>query len=166
MASDFYKLDRIDIKILTELQKNARLSNVNLAESVGLSPSPCLQRVKKLEKAGYIESYNARLSIGRLAKHVLVFTEVKLHNHRREDFVKFETEIRKYDSILECHLVGGGFDYLLKFVTRNIGHYQEVIEDILERQIGVRNYFSYVVIKSVIAKDDVAIDVILPEGES
>ncbi len=166
MASDVYKLDRIDIKILTELQKNARLSNVNLAEAVGLSPSPCLQRVKKLEKSGYIESYNARLSIGRLAEHILVFTEVTLHNHRREDFVKFEAGIRKYDSILECHLVGGGFDYLLKFVARNIGHYQEVIEDILERQIGVRNYFTYVVIKSVIAKDDVAIDVILPEGES
>jgi len=157
------KLDRIDINILSQLQQNGRLTNVNLADAVGLSPSPCLQRVKRLEKAGYIESYKAHISLGKIADCVTVFTEVTLSDHRREDFIKFEAEIRKFVSLKECHLVSGGYDYLLKFVARSVSHYQEIFESILDRNIGVEKYFSYIVIKSVIDRDSVPVKAILPD---
>lgn len=146
------KLDRIDINILAQLQRNARLTNIALASAVALSPSPCLLRVKRLEEAGYITSYNARIDLARLGETITVFTEVTLNDHHREDFVKFEAAIRTVDEVIECHLISGGYDYLLKFITRGVAHYQSVIEDILERDIGVAKYFSYIVIKSPIEK--------------
>ena len=146
------KLDRIDINILAQLQKNGRITNINLAKAVALSPSPCLLRVKRLEDAGYITSYNARIDLAKLGETITVFTEVTLNDHHREDFVKFEAAIRTVDEVIECHLISGGYDYLLKFITRGVAHYQSVIEDILERDIGVAKYFSYIVIKSPIEK--------------
>jgi DNA-binding Lrp family transcriptional regulator len=146
------KLDRIDINILAQLQRNARLTNISLASAVALSPSPCLLRVKRLEEAGYITSYNARIDLAKLGETITVFTEVTLNDHHREDFVKFEASIRTIDEVIECHLISGGYDYLLKFLTRGVAHYQSVIEDILERDIGVAKYFSYIVIKSPIEK--------------
>jgi len=147
------KLDRIDINILAQLQQNGRLSNVDLAEAVGLSPSPCLSRVRRLEDAGYIVSYNARLQLSKLVEHITVFTEVTLHDHKREDFIKFEADIKRYEALQECHLVSGGYDYLLKFVIKNVARYQELMETILERNIGVEKYFSYIVIKTVYDRD-------------
>lgn len=146
------KLDRIDINILAQLQRNGRITNIELAKNVALSPSPCLLRVKRLEEAGYITSYNARVDLSKLGETITVFTEVTLSNHHREDFTKFESSIRAIDEVIECHLVSGGYDYLLKFVTRGVGHYQSVIEDILDRSIGVAKFFSYIVIKSPIEK--------------
>lgn len=146
------KLDRIDVNILAQLQRNARITNINLANAVSLSPSPCLLRVKRLEEAGYITSYNARIDLAKLGETITVFTEVTLNDHHREDFVKFEASIRTIDEVIECHLISGGYDYLLKFLTRGVAHYQSVIENILERDIGVAKYFSYIVIKSPIEK--------------
>ena len=143
------KLDRIDINILAQLQQNGRLSNVDLAEAVGLSPSPCLARVRRLEEAGYIASYNARLQLSKLIEHITVFTEVTLNDHKREDFIKFEADIRRHEALQECHLVSGGYDYLLKFVIKSVARYQELMESILDRNIGVEKYFSYIVIKTV-----------------
>ncbi len=151
------KLDRIDINILSTLQKQGNITNVNLAEAVGLSPSPCLQRVKRLERAGYIENYRAVINLKKLADHVIVFTEVTLADHRRKDFVKFENEIRKHDHVVECHLLSGGYDYLLKFVARSVSQYQEIMEDMLERNLGIDKYFSYVVIKPVVTENIVPI---------
>ena len=142
------KLDRIDINILAQLQQNGRLSNVDLAEAVGLSPSPCLARVRRLEEAGYIASYNARLQLAKLIEHITVFTEVTLNDHKREDFIKFEADIRRHEALQECHLVSGGYDYLLKFVIKSVARYQELMESILDRNIGVEKYFSYIVIKT------------------
>lgn len=146
------KLDRIDINILAQLQRNGRITNINLANAVSLSPSPCLLRVKRLEKAGYITGYNARIDLAKLGETITVFTEVTLNDHHREDFVKFEASIRTIDEVIECHLISGGYDYLLRFLTRGVAHYQSVIENILERDIGVAKYFSYIVIKSPIEK--------------
>jgi DNA-binding Lrp family transcriptional regulator len=146
------KLDRIDINILAQLQRNARITNINLANAVSLSASPCLLRVKRLEEAGYITSYNARIDLAKLGETITVFTEVTLNDHHREDFAKFEASIRTIDEVIECHLISGGYDYLLKFLTRGVAHYQSVIEQILERDIGVAKYFSYIVIKSPIEK--------------
>ena len=149
------KLDRIDIKILSELQRNGRITNINLANAVSLSPSPCLLRVKRLEEAGYITSYNAHIDIAKLGETITVFTEVTLHDHKREDFAKFESNIRLVDEVLECHLISGGYDYLVRFMTRSIQHYQEVIESLLDKNIGISKYFSYIVIKSPVLKDGV-----------
>lgn len=146
------KLDRIDINILAQLQKNGRITNINLANAVSLSPSPCLLRVKRLEEAGFIRSYNAHIDIAKLGETITVFTEVTLADHKREDFIKFEDAIRTIDEVIECHLISGGYDYLLKFLTRGVAHYQSVIESILEREIGVAKYFSYIVIKTPIEK--------------
>ncbi|MEH3037486.1 MAG: Lrp/AsnC family transcriptional regulator [Sphingomonas adhaesiva] len=146
------KLDRIDLKILTQLQQAGRITNVELADAIGLSPSPCLTRVKRLEKAGYITGYGAHVDLARLGEFLTVFTEVTLTEHRSGDFSRFETRIRKLDEIVECHLVSGGYDYLLKFVTRGVAHYQSIIEDMLESDYGIEKYFSYVVIKSPFIK--------------
>ena len=96
------KLDRLDLRILSQLQKNGRITNVDLADAVGLSPSPCLIRVKRLEQAGYISGYGAQLRLEKLGDTLTVFTEVTLSDHHREDFVRFEAAIRGVDEILEC----------------------------------------------------------------
>lgn len=155
------RLDRIDINILAQLQQNARLTIVDLADAVGLSSSPCLARLRRLEEAGYVVSYNARIQLAKLVDHITVFTEVTLNDHRREDFIKFEVEIKRYEALQECHLVSGGYDYLLKFVIKNVARYQELMEGILERNIGVEKYFSYVVIKTVLDKGHVPVKYIL-----
>src|SRR6185312_1147457 len=108
------KLDRIDLKILAQLQRTGRITNVELADAVGLSPSPCLTRVKRLEQVGYISGYGAQIDLKKLGDFVTVFTEVTLQDHRSSDFVRFESKIRNVDEIMECYLVSGGYDYLLK----------------------------------------------------
>jgi len=155
------KLDRIDLNILVQLQKNGRMTNANLAEAVGLSASPCLQRVKRLESAGYITGYGAQINLAKLTESISVYTEITLVDHRKEDFVKFEANMRKIDELMECHLVSGGYDYLLRFVCRNISHYQERMENLLERNIGIEKYFSYIVLKSPIVKNALPLKALL-----
>src|SRR4029079_1130366 len=152
-----FKITRIDLRILAQLQKNGRMTNVDVADAVGLSPSPCLIRVKRLEQTGSIAVSGAHLRLEKLGDTLTVFTEVTLNDHHREDFVRFETAIRDVDEILECHLVSGGYDYLLRFLTRGVNHYQQVIEGLLERNIGIEKYFSYIVIKSPFVKTHCAI---------
>ena len=146
------RLDRIDLKILAQLQRNGRMTNVMLSDAVGLSASPCLLRVKRLEKAGFITGYGAQINLAKLGETMTIFTEVTLQDHKLDDFTRFEAEIRGVEELVECHLVSGGYDYLLKFVTRGVVHYQEVIESLLSREIGITKYFSYIVIKSPILK--------------
>ena len=146
------KLDRIDINILAHLQRNGRITNVELAEAVALSPSPCLIRVNRLEKAGYIIGYNAHIEVAKLGETVTVFTQITLSDHHMEDFARFEAGLRTVDEVIECHLISGGYDYLVKFMTRGISHYQSVIESLLERNLGITKYFSYIVIKTPIMR--------------
>ncbi len=146
------KLDRIDLNILAQLQGRGRLSNIDLAAAVNLSPSACLQRTKRLESAGYILGYGAQIDLAKLGGMVIVFTELTLRDHRRADFARFEAAAAATDEIVECHLVSGGYDYLLKFVTRSIAHYQTVIEAMLDRDLGIEKYFSYIVIKTPVLK--------------
>lgn len=164
MAGNAPKLDRIDLRILTHLQKNGRVTNLQLADAVGLSPSPCLVGVKRLEKAGYILGYGAQIQMQKLGDTQIVFTEVTLSDHRSSDFARFEAAVRKVDEIIECHLVSGGYDYLLKFVTRNVQHYQEIIERLLELSIGIEKYFSYIVIKSIFRKAALSIGAVFQPG--
>ena len=161
--SNRQNLDRIDIRILAELQKNGNMTNANLASAIGLSASPCLQRVKRLEAAGIISGYGAHINLAKLTSTVTVFTEIMLHDHRREDFVRFEANLRDFDEITECHLVSGGYDYLLKFLVKDIGHYQEVVERLLDRNLGIEKYFSYIVIRTPFVKHAAPLDKLLAD---
>lgn len=155
------QLDRLDIAILSHLQKDGRISNVHLADAVGLSPSPCLQRVKRLEAAGFITGYEAHINLAKITESVSVFTEVTLAGHRREDFRRFEQRLAQVSEIMECHVITGGYDYLLRFMTRSIEHYQQVIEGLLDDDIGIEKYFSYIVIKSPILKSSMPLQNLL-----
>jgi len=157
------KLDRIDIKILSELQKNGRITNVELAERVHLSPSPCLTRTKRLQDEGYIIGYSAHIDIARLGQVLTVFTEVTLKNHRQIDFARFLSAIDKVENLIECHLVSGGYDYLLKFVTSGIAEYQTIMERLSDMDIGIDKYFSYVVLKSPIVRQHLPLTSLFPE---
>lgn len=158
------KLDRLDLRILAQLQKNGRMTNVDLADAVGLSASPCLIRVKRLEQAGYIGGYSAQIRMDKLGDILTVFTEVTLEDHHREDFARFEKAVYAIDEIVECHLVSGGYDYLLKFITRGVNHYQELMESLLERNIGIEKYFSFIVIKSPFIKTHYPIERLFPQA--
>jgi DNA-binding Lrp family transcriptional regulator len=159
------KLDRLDISILSHLQRNGRISNVELANSVGLSPSPCLIRVKRLEKAGYIAGYGAHVELAKLGSMQVVFTQVTLSDHRREDFDQFEAAVRSIDEVVECHLVSGGFDYLLKFITRGVAHYHSIAEKVLRQSVNIEKYFSYIVIKSTFDKGYYPIEKLYAQDE-
>ncbi|WP_019997182.1 Lrp/AsnC family transcriptional regulator [Aureimonas ureilytica] len=156
------KLDRIDLRILSELQKNGRITNVELAELVHLSPSPCLMRVKKLQSEGYILNYSAQIDISKLGQTLTVFTEVTLKNHRRSDFARFLTAIEKVDGVMECHLISGGYDYLLKFMMPGIVEYQTTMERLLEMDIGIEKYFSFIVLKSPLIRTHLSLDTMFP----
>jgi DNA-binding Lrp family transcriptional regulator len=162
MVNGLPRLDRIDLRILTHLQKNGRMTNVDLADAVGLSASPCLMRVKRLEKSGYITGYGAHVQLQKLGDTMTIFTEVTLSDHRSHDFQRFEARIRAVDEVIECHLVSGGYDYLLKFMTRSVQHYQDTIEVLLAQNIGIEKYFSYVVIKTVFAKQHYPLERFFP----
>ena len=148
-GSGTIRLDRLDLKILATLQASGPLSNLDLAGTIGLSATPCMQRVKRMEAAGYIRGYGAELDIDRVCRNVVVFTEITLRNHGREDFLKFERGIQAIPQILNCFLVTGGYDYLAQFIARDIQDYQTAVEDLLDRDLGIDKFFSFVTIKQV-----------------
>ena len=157
------RLDRLDLKILATLQSAGRMTNLELAETVSLSATPCLQRVKRMEAAGYIRGYGAQLDIDRLCSNIVVFTEVTLNNHRREDFLRFERGIQEIPHILNCFLVTGGYDYLAQFIARDILDYQNAVESLLDRDLGVEKYFSYVTIKQVKRSPGYPLGLLVPD---
>jgi Lrp/AsnC family transcriptional regulator of ectoine degradation len=151
------KLDPIDLKILDAIQRDGRITKLALAEQVGLSPTPCWMRLRRLEKAGIVSGYHAKIAMRVVAPVATVLMEVTLANHRQADFDRFERVIRDIPEIVACWSVGGGVDYVLKVMARDIDAYQRVVDGLLEREIGIDRYFTYVVIKTV--KDDIALPV-------
>jgi Lrp/AsnC family transcriptional regulator, regulator of ectoine-degradation genes len=139
------RLDARDIKILSILQREGRLSKAALAERVNLSSTPCWERLHRLEQSGIIESYGAHISLTAFGPVTVVFVEISIENHRSEDFQRFEEAIAEVPEIIECWAVGGGIDYLCKVVVRHLADYQALIESLLARKIGVQRYFTYVV---------------------
>jgi Lrp/AsnC family transcriptional regulator, leucine-responsive regulatory protein len=121
------ELDAIDRRIVTELQGNARLSNVELAEKIGLSPSPCLRRVRRLESEGYIDGYRASLRRGRVGLGFSVFVGVKINAHANEDAMRFENAVVEMPEVVACHLVSGEADYFLEVVVPELEDYQRFL---------------------------------------
>lgn len=142
-------LDKLDIKILAALQRDGRITKLALSQDVGLSPSACLERMKRLEDAGVVRGYLAELNATRIARCTTVFTEVTLARHAAADFQSFEARIQAVPEVVECHATGGGIDYIMKLICRDIQHYQTLIDSLLEADIGIGRYFTYVVTKPV-----------------
>ena len=143
------KLDRIDKNILVELQKNGRLSNVELSKRVGLSPTPCLERVKRLEGEGYIQGYTAVLNPELLEAALLVIVEITLTKTSPDVFDEFSKAVHEIDVIQECHLVSGNFDFLLKTRVADMAAYRKLLGDTLLRLPAVSESRTYVVMEEV-----------------
>ena len=143
------KLDAIDHKILAALQADGRLSNVELAERVGLSPSPCLRRVRLLEEAGVINRYVALVDQRAVGLPVSVFISIKLERQHEEDLDKFEAEVSGYPEVLECYLMTGSRDYLLRVATRDLSAYERFLKTKLTRVENVASIESSFALKQV-----------------
>ncbi len=143
------KLDAIDLRILEAVQQDGRITKLALAEKAGLSPTPCWMRLRKLEKAGIITGYHARVAVRRVAPVASVMMEVTLGNHRQADFERFERAVAAVPEITACWSVGGGVDYILKIVAADIDAYQRLVDGLLDRELGIDRYFSYIVTKTI-----------------
>ncbi|MBC2885220.1 Lrp/AsnC family transcriptional regulator [Ochrobactrum sp. CM-21-5] len=148
------KLDAVDLRILEAVQGNARITKLALAEKVGLSPTPCWLRLRKLEEAGIVTGYHAHIAYRKVAPIAHVIVQITLGNHRQSDFDRFERAIAVTPEIVSCWSVGGGVDYFLMAVARDIDSYQRLIDRLLDQNIGIERYFTYIVTKLV--KDEKA----------
>ena len=143
------ELDRIDLRILGALQADGRLSNLKLAESVALSPTAVLARVQRLTKEGYILGYEARLNPLKLGRGMMVFVEVLLDKTTPHVFDAFKAAVQVRPDILECHMVAGGFDYLLKTRMADMNAYRAFAGTVLWQLPGVRETRTYAVMEEV-----------------
>ncbi|MFC7066691.1 Lrp/AsnC family transcriptional regulator [Brucella rhizosphaerae] len=143
------KLDAVDLRILEAVQQNARITKLALAEQVGLSPTPCWLRLRKLEEAGVVTGYHARIAYRKIAPIAHVMVQITLGNHRQSDFDRFERAIAVIPEIVSCWSVGGGIDYFLMIMARDIDGYQRLIDRLLDQNIGIERYFTYIVTKLV-----------------
>ncbi len=143
------KLDAIDLRILEVVQRDGRITKLKLAERVGLSPTPCWLRLRRLEQAGIISGYRAHLAPRHIGPITSFIVEVLLANHRQADFERFEKAVSARPEIESCWSVGGGVDYFMKVLTCDIDAYQRLIDQLLAAEIGIDRYFTYVVTRAV-----------------
>lgn len=151
------KLDRFDLKILDILSRDGRITKSKLAEAINLSVSPCWERVKRLEKAGIIEGYTARINADVLVPRNPVWVQIELKQHNAESFARFEALVMQTPEVTECVAVGGGVDYLVKFEARTIDSYQRLMDKWLVSEAGIERYFTYIVTKTV-KREPIGID--------
>ena len=142
-------LDRIDRKILSILQEDGRIANLKLAESVALSPTAVLARVQRLTRDGFILGYEARLNPLKLGAGMLVFVEVLLDRTTPNVFDQFKAAVQVHPEIMECHMVAGGFDYLLKTRSADMNAYRLFAGNVLWQLPGVRETRTYAVMEEV-----------------
>lgn len=142
------KLDGIDHKLLRILQLNGKITNAQLSKDVGLSPAPTLERVKKLEKAGIIESYHAKIDHKKVGLGIITFVQVTLLGHKKNITEAFVDVIRKVPEVVECHHVTGSCDFLLKIVTEDITTYQDIIMEKVNEIEVVANTQTMVVLST------------------
>ena len=146
-------LDKFDLAILGELQANARLTNAELAQRVGLSAAPCWRRVRALEEAGIIAGYHAQINAKALGKSLTALVYISMDKHTPERFAHFEKEIQKIEEIEECLLITGqDADYQLKLCVRDMDEFQELLLNRINQITGVTGVHSSFVLRDVIAK--------------
>lgn len=149
MTIDKKTLDRTDIKILDILQRNGKISNVDLAAQVHLSPSPCLERVRSLEKYGYIKEYVAHLNPELLDAELVAYIEVSLKRTATKNLDDFNKRMLKLDEVVECAMVAGGFDYLIKIRTESMQSYRSFLGEKLAAIEGIAQTHTYAVMEEV-----------------
>ncbi len=155
--------DRTDLKIIREIQRDARISNQALADRIGLSPSPCLQRFRKLESAGLIGPYHARVDLDRLCPNVMVLTTVSLDAAGHDDYRAFETLVAGIPEIVQCFKVSGNFDYMLWFVCRTVADYHRISEKQIEDGPAKVRISSHVVLDRTKEFDGLPLETLLPQ---
>lgn len=143
-------LDRTDYRILHHLQNNARISNIELAEAVGLSPAPCLRRTRAMEKAGVIKRYAGIIDAGAVGLPISIFVNVSLQRQERSGLEEFEQRIQSYPEVMECYLMTGSSDYLVRIVVPDLQSYERFLADKLTRIPGVANIQSSFALKQVV----------------
>ncbi len=154
-------LDDRDLKILTILQSDGRITKAALAERVNLSPAACWERLQRLQKAGVIVGYEGRINPKLLSGAAEVLVSIELESHRSGDFQAFEQALDQIPEVVECWAVGGGIDYMMRIVTKDIAAYQRLMDGLLSDGLGVKRYYSYVVTKSI-KRSAVPLDLIDP----
>ncbi len=145
-------IDRIDKRILQILQRDGRISNVKLAQQVGLSATACNERVRKLEREGVITSYHARIEPAKLGSYLMVFVEITLERTSSDVFAQFGDAVKNTPEILECHLVAGDFDFLIKARVPDMPSYRKLLGETILMMPGVNESRTYVVMEAI--KDD------------
>lgn len=148
-SSTVRELDRVDRQILSLLQADGRLSVAELARQVNLTLTPCIERVRRLEREGFIEGYYAHLDPRRLGQHMVAFTEVTLDHATQDVFQRFKEAVQRVEEIVECHMVAGGFDYLIKTRVKDMDEYRRVLGDRIVNVRGVRHTQTYFVLEEV-----------------
>ena len=160
------ELDRTDFRILAHLQRMGRCSYIELADRVALSPSPCLTRVRRLQKIGVIEGYGAHIALAKIGDALVVFTEVTISNHRRKDLGRFEPAAQNIPEIMECYNMSGGYDFLIKVVVRSVAHFQSVMDGMLEADLGIEKFSSYIVLRVPFVKREYPLDELFGSGRA
>lgn len=143
------ELDQLDLKIVRELHRDGRMTNVELSRRINLSASPCLERVRHLEKSGVVKGYGAQIDLDKIGPNITVFSSVTLMSHRPEDFRRFEAAVRKIPQIMECYGMSGDYDYLIKVVCRDTVEFQALMERIISSDLGINTYFPHVALQTV-----------------
>lgn len=142
-------IDVIDRRILRVVQSDGRIAVVELADRVGLSKSPCLKRLRRLEREGYIRGYRADLDPDRIEQGYLVYVQIKLSNTTRATLDKFNKAVRDISQIMSCHMMAGGYDYLLKIRTRDMKAYRQFLGDVLSQLPEVDQTSTFPVMEQV-----------------
>ncbi|KEA63532.1 Leucine-responsive regulatory protein, regulator for leucine (or lrp) regulon and high-affinity branched-chain amino acid transport system [Marinobacterium lacunae] len=143
------KLDDRDIQMLSILQREGRITKTELARRVNLSPTPCWERLQHLEKLGVIQGYGARVDWSMISHQTVVFMQAELASHQAADFRGFEQKVQDQPEVLECWALGGGIDYLLKIIAPSVDDYQRFVDRMLNAEIGLKRYYTYIVTKRV-----------------
>jgi Lrp/AsnC family leucine-responsive transcriptional regulator len=151
-------IDRTDYRILHHLQNNARISNTELADAVGLSPSPCLRRVKALEQTGVLKRYAAIVDAKAVGLPISVFVSVSMNRQERVGLESFEATIASYKEVMECYLMTGSADYLVRVVVPDLESYERFLADKLTRIQGIANIQSSFALKQVVYKTELPLD--------
>ena len=148
------KIDDKDRQIIRTLQRHGRITNQDLAEAVNLSPSPCLRRVKNLEKVGIIQGYSARVNAKAYGLAVTAFVNIRLERHDEDTVNRFESEVMRMAEVLDCYVMAGQDDYQLRVVVTDLDHYESFVRDTLQRIGGIASidtHFAYGTVKETAA---------------
>ncbi len=154
-------IDQIDLKILSILQSDARITNHDLSNKVNLSPSSCLQRVRRLEDENYISRYMGHVDLDKICRTVTVILTVSLHDHSNENFETFNNAVKEFPEIVECYTVSGNFDYFLRAVCPDMKSYLALNDELIEKMDGTANVSGHVVLENTKPFEGYAIEALV-----